>query len=78
MVSFSSQFSKRDMLKGVVAFGSVILISGTGGAIHSIFWHNDFGTPRSHGCDNVRPVNTKWIFRWTNPVVLSDPGDITI
>lgn len=58
--------------------GWTILFSGTGVAIHSTFWHNDFGTPRSHGCVNVRPEDAKWIFRWTNPVVLSDPGDITI
>jgi lipoprotein-anchoring transpeptidase ErfK/SrfK len=52
----------------------------TGGvAIHSTFWHNDYGVPRSHGCVNVRPQDAKWIFRWTSPVVGYDPGaaDIT-
>ena len=66
------------MLTGVVAFGGVILFSETGVEIHSMIRHNDFRTPRSHGCVNVLPEDAKWIFRWTNPVVLSDPGDITI
>jgi lipoprotein-anchoring transpeptidase ErfK/SrfK len=52
----------------------------TGGvAIHSTFWHNDYGVPRSHGCVNVRPEHAKWIFRWTTPHVSYDGGyaDVT-
>lgn len=55
-----------------------MLFKGDGVAIHSTFWHNDFGTPRSHGCVNAAPDDAKWIFRWTEPSVLTDPGDITI
>ncbi len=55
-----------------------ILFSGTGVAIHSTFWHNDYGTPRSHGCVNVAPTDAQWIFRWSYPYVSVDPGDITI
>lgn len=58
--------------------GWTILFSGTGVAIHSTFWHNDYGTPRSHGCVNVRPEDAQWVFRWSNPTVPADPGDITI
>ncbi len=58
--------------------GWTVLFSSNGVAIHSTFWHNDFGTPRSRGCVNVKPKDAQWIFRWTNPLVLSDPGDITI
>ena len=54
------------------------LFKGDGVALHSTFWHNDFGTPRSHGCVNARPEDAKWIFRWTEPNVVLDPGDITI
>lgn len=53
----------------------------TGGvAIHSTYWHNDYGVPRSHGCVNVRPEHAKWIFRWTTPYVPYDGGavDVTI
>jgi hypothetical protein len=44
-------------------------ISGEGVAIHAAFWHNYFGTRRSHGCINVLPEDAKWIFRWTTPYV---------
>jgi len=49
-----------------------------GAAIHSTFWHNDFGTPRSHGCINASPEDAKWIFRWTQPQVSIDPGFIDV
>lgn len=55
-----------------------VLFDPNGAAIHSTFWHNDFGTPRSHGCVNARPEDAKWIFRWTNPVVNLDPGNVDI
>jgi lipoprotein-anchoring transpeptidase ErfK/SrfK len=54
------------------------LFVGEGVAIHSTFWHNDFGTPRSHGCVNASPEDAKWIFRWTTPAVSYYPGDITV
>jgi len=53
------------------------LFVGTGVSIHATFWHNDFGTARSHGCVNASPEDAKWIFRWTNPVVGLYPGDVT-
>jgi len=54
------------------------LFEGNGVAIHSTFWHNNFGEPMSHGCVNAAPDDAKWIFRWTKPVVEYDPGDLTI
>lgn len=56
-------------------------IFATGGvAIHSTFWHNNFGDPVSHGCVNATPEDAKWIFRWTLPQVVYDPGavDVTV
>ncbi|MCD6356609.1 MAG: L,D-transpeptidase [Anaerolineaceae bacterium] len=53
------------------------LFVGEGVAVHSTFWHNDFGTPKSHGCVNTLPEDAKWIFRWTTPQVAYNPGDIT-
>lgn len=51
----------------------------TGGvAIHSTIWHNDFGTPRSHGCVNCLPEDAKWIFRWAKPAVVYDPGMVDV
>lgn len=49
----------------------------TGGvAIHGAFWHNNFGTPRSHGCINLRPEDAKWVFRWTTPFVSLKQSEI--
>ncbi len=40
-----------------------------GYAIHGAYWHDDFGTPRSHGCVNLAPVDAAWLFAWTTPDV---------
>ena len=53
------------------------LFVGEGVAVHGTFWHNDFGTPKSHGCVNTLPEDAKWVFRWTTPKVDYNPGDIT-
>jgi hypothetical protein len=58
--------------------GWTILFSSDGAAIHSTYWHNDYGTPRSHGCVNVRPEDGQWLFRWTTPVLDYKPGDLTM
>jgi lipoprotein-anchoring transpeptidase ErfK/SrfK len=58
--------------------GWTSVFSGEGVAIHSTFWHNDFGVPRSHGCINAKPEDAKWIFRWTAPDVSLEPGQVTI
>lgn len=50
---------------------------GDGVAIHGTTSHNDFGFPRSHGCVNCRPEDARWIFRWTQPIVELEPGDLT-
>jgi lipoprotein-anchoring transpeptidase ErfK/SrfK len=57
--------------------GWTTLFSGDGVAIHSTFWHNNFGGElMSHGCVNAAPDDAKWVFRWTNPPVAYDPGDL--
>jgi lipoprotein-anchoring transpeptidase ErfK/SrfK len=56
-----------------------VSIFATGGiAIHATVWHNDFGTPRSHGCVNTLPEDAKWIFRWSLPEIQYDPGMVDI
>ena len=35
-------------------------------AIHGTYWHNDFGTPASHGCVNVAVPNACWLFDWAS------------
>jgi lipoprotein-anchoring transpeptidase ErfK/SrfK len=56
-------------------------IFATGGvAIHATFWHHNYGDPVSHGCVNCLPQDAKWVFRWTSPAVVYDPGmlDVTV
>ena len=35
-----------------------------GYGIHGAYWHNDFGTPRSHGCVNMKPDEAGIVFNW--------------
>jgi len=44
-------------------------VTDSGVALHGTYWHNDFGTPHSHGCINMAIQDAKWIFRWTLPTV---------
>ncbi|WP_437726817.1 L,D-transpeptidase family protein [Sorangium sp. So ce861] len=45
----------------------------TGGfAFHAAYWHDDFGTARSHGCVNLSPLDAAWLFEWTTPEVPAD------
>jgi hypothetical protein len=62
----------------LLGIGYTSLFVGEGVAIHSTYWHNNFGEPMSHGCVNTRPEDAKWIFRWTQPIVPFNMGDITI
>ncbi len=47
----------------------VCYITDYGIAFHGTYWHNDYGTPLSHGCINMTPAASKWLYRWTRPVV---------
>ena len=40
-----------------------------GYALHAAYWHDDFGTPRSHGCVNLAPIDAAWLFGFTTPDV---------
>jgi lipoprotein-anchoring transpeptidase ErfK/SrfK len=33
-------------------------------AIHSAYWHNNFGLPVSHGCVNVSTPDAAWLYKW--------------
>lgn len=60
------------------AVGWVSLFVGSGVAIHSTYWHNNYGEPTSRGCLNASPEDAKWIFHWSQPLVPYDPGDVTV
>jgi lipoprotein-anchoring transpeptidase ErfK/SrfK len=54
--------------------GWVTYFTESGAAVHSTYWHNDYGRPRSHGCVNAPPEAARWVFRWTTPEVPYYPG----
>ena len=62
----------------LIGVGWTCLFSGHGEAVHSTYWHNDFGIPKSHGCVNARPEDAKWVFRWTTPVAPYPEGDVEV
>ncbi len=37
-----------------------------GYGIHGTYWHNNFGTPMSHGCINMRTEEAGWLFNWAS------------
>lgn len=40
-------------------------------ALHGAYWHNDFGTVRSHGCINIAPIDARWLFHFSEGSVPS-------
>jgi hypothetical protein len=38
-----------------------------GYAFHAAYWHDEYGTPRSHGCVNLSPIDARRLFFWTAP-----------
>ncbi len=41
--------------------------------IHGAYWHNNFGTPVSHGCVNLPPKKARLLFDWAKvgtPVIV--------
>ncbi len=76
----STHMSASEMVGNydIAGVGWTIVFDNNGAAIHSTFWHNFYGTTRSHGCVNVRPEDAKWIWRWASPEVAYYPGELTI
>jgi lipoprotein-anchoring transpeptidase ErfK/SrfK len=40
-----------------------------GVGFHGTYWHDNFGSPMSHGCVNMRNEDAKWLYRWTTPEI---------
>lgn len=40
-----------------------------GYGLHGTYWHNNFGTPMSHGCVNLSIPDAEKLFYWAGPVV---------
>ncbi len=43
-----------------------------GFALHGAYWHNNFGTPMSHGCVNLSLPDAAWLFDWAEPSLPED------
>lgn len=37
-----------------------------GYALHGTYWHNNFGTPMSHGCINLTRSDAAWLYSWAS------------
>jgi hypothetical protein len=56
--------------------GWVSFIATGGIAIHSTYWHNNFGERTSAGCVNASPADAKFVYRWSAPKVPYYPGKL--
>lgn len=44
-----------------------------GYGLHGTYWHNNFGTPMSHGCVNMPTEEAEWAYNWADygtPVIV--------
>lgn len=37
-----------------------------GYGLHGTYWHNNFGTPMSHGCVNLSIPDAAWLYNWAS------------
>ena len=38
-------------------------------ALHTAYWHDGFGSQRSHGCINLTPADARYLYFWSSPDV---------
>jgi lipoprotein-anchoring transpeptidase ErfK/SrfK len=53
----------------------VMYFTNEGHALHGTYWHNNFGTPMSHGCVNLPMDVAAWLYDWApvgTPVQIAD------
>jgi lipoprotein-anchoring transpeptidase ErfK/SrfK len=44
----------------------VMYFTDFGHALHGTYWHNNFGTPMSHGCVNLPMDVAAWMYQWAS------------
>jgi lipoprotein-anchoring transpeptidase ErfK/SrfK len=42
----------------------VMYFTDRGHALHGTYWHDNFGTPMSHGCINLPMDIADWMYAW--------------
>lgn len=53
----------------VMYFGNSEVPNWRGYGLHGTYWHNDFGTRRSHGCVNLPTPVARELYYWLDPVL---------
>ncbi|MDX1993346.1 MAG: L,D-transpeptidase [bacterium] len=43
--------------------------------LHAAYWHDDFGTPRSHGCVNLSLTDAAWVYDFLSAEINFDDRD---
>lgn len=38
-------------------------------AFHSTYWHNNYGSPMSHGCVNMTTTDAETLYNWASPIL---------
>ncbi|RJR14889.1 L,D-transpeptidase [Candidatus Microgenomates bacterium] len=51
----------------VMFFGNSEIPWSRGFSFHGTYWHNNFGTPMSHGCINMKTADAEVLYYWANP-----------
>ena len=46
-----------------------VMFFNQGYGFHGTYWHNNFGTPMSHGCVNLSISNAEKLFYWAGPAL---------
>lgn len=59
-----------------IAWTSIFASGGV--AIHSTYWHNNYGEPMSHGCVNAMPEDARFVWRWSLPAVPYEDGKMEV
>ncbi len=48
-----------------------VMFFHNGFGLHGTYWHNNFGSPMSHGCVNLSTIDAEKLFWWAEPSVPS-------
>jgi hypothetical protein len=60
--SFTADFSDYYYLQDV----PWVMYYDRARALHGTYWHNEFGSERSHGCVNLTIADAHWLYNWTD------------
>lgn len=58
----------------VMFFSNSEVAASRGFSIHGTYWHNNFGTPMSHGCINMKTEEAGIIYAWAEPNIGDKPS----